>query len=287
MISKKMFVAFCALFVLLSIGPALATISISEPVISMTVDAGQNLSKDTVVSIGSSDNPTDFMADVFGLGQGPDGSPQELKADKDVSPYSARSFLNVSPRSFHLDPGKSQKITIKGNIPTDVGEGGRYAVINIHTKPQNASKGVNIIAAMDVAVLLTISGTLPTISGEITDMKFYEPYNPMSKSIVSKNLIKPVSAKQQNISVIFKNTGNYYYKARASAELFDANGSRLSKNSTELSVFSIIPTYSKEFRLQLVPSQELKPGSYRISATISLEDGTALASKELNFDIKP
>ena len=143
-----------------------------------------------------------------------------------------------------------------------------------------------MIMAIDIPVLLTISGTLPTISGEITDMNFDEPINPMSKTIVSKNLIRPVSAKQQNVSITFKNTGNFHYKASASAELFDANNSKLGSNSSELSFFSILPTYSKEFKLQLVPSQELKPGSYRINATVSLEDGTSLTSKELKFDIK-
>jgi hypothetical protein len=91
-----------------------------------------------------------------------------------------------------------------------VGSGGRYALISVHSPASGdealGSEGmVGVAVAINSLVRLTISGTELQRTGEIADLSTAGPSN----------------AQNQNISLIFKNTGNYHYKAQAEAALKD------------------------------------------------------------------
>lgn len=122
---------------------------------------------------------------------------------------------------------------------------------------------------MDVLVLLKITGTELLKTGEITSLE----------------LQKPVTAEHQNVSLIFKNTGNYHYKARAKAVLMDDKGEIIANASTPLSFSSILPTMLREFKIPLIPGRKLSLGKYSINASVSLGDETVLATKEIDFKI--
>jgi hypothetical protein len=259
---------FGSLIFLFSSMPALAGLGVSGVILMADVNPGQSITHEIIVDSDQTDSPMDLVAEVVGFGQSLDGANIELPPEEDLSPYSARPFLKVAPASFHLEPGISQKVVLEGTVPQDVGSGGRYALVSIHSKPMgNGNVGVSL--AMDVLVALKIAGTDLQKTGEITSLE----------------LLKPVTAEHQNVSLIFKNTGNYHYKAYAEAVLSNNDGEVITNASTPLSFSSVLPTMLREFKIPLSPEKKLSPGRYNVNASVSLEDGTVLATKEIDFKI--
>ncbi len=232
---------------------------------------GQHVEHEITVSLRDNEDPMDLQVDIQDWGQTLEGSNQEIEEGA-VAGYSAKGFLKASPSSFHLEPGESRKVLVEGDIPEDVGSGGRYALISVHSLPtveEEGSEGsVGVAVAINALVRLTISGTEISRKGEITDMRTEDP-----------------SEGRQNISLIFKNTGNYHYKAYAKAALKDKEGNLLVNSSSPLSS-NIIPSASRIFFLSLMPEKELLPGTYCISAKVEEDDGTVLAAKETEIKIK-
>jgi len=272
-----------AMIILLALGLPSAGLNVSPPIIKTEVDPGQHISTEVNISVSSDETGGNYTIEALGFGFTPEGASWALKADQDKSPYSARTFLNINPTNIYLEPGKSGKVLIEADIPENVGEGGRYALLQIHSSPTpRDATGASISLMLNIPVLFTIPGT-KMITGEITSLKFSEP---KIKLDGTKEEEAPLSA-MQNITVDFKNTGNYHYKARAMAELVDESGHILTNATSSASINSIIPTFTSEFKLSLIPSVQLKPGSYAIKSTVSnADDGTEIASKEMKFDIK-
>ncbi|MHC1631253.1 MAG: COG1470 family protein, partial [Methanotrichaceae archaeon] len=254
--SKLEFLAcmFIPLFIFLAIVPVSSGIAGSGVLFVKDVAPGQYVSHTMNVKLSESESPTDVQVDVVGYGQSLTGVLLSIDASHDTSPYTARNFLTVFPRSFHLEPGISQNLLLEGIIPMDA-EGGRYAIVDIHTRPKrvspisNNSAIINTNVAIAVPVRLTISGTEQIKTGEITNLS--------------------VSGEEQkDVSVTFKNTGNYHYKALAKAVLKDEDENILANASTSPTYASIIPTYSRLFKLSLSPDSELQPGTYYVNATV-------------------
>lgn len=256
------------LSILLASGTASAGLGVSGAIFEANVTPDQHISHEMIVKTDATDQPMDIVVEVIGFGRSLDGANAKIEPDLDNSPYTARPFLNVSPTSFHLEPGGSEKVMLQGIIPTNVGEGGRYALINIRSLP--IGKGnVGMAVAIDVPVRLTIANTRLIKKGEITNL----------------SIDKPILQKAQNVSLLFNNTGNYHYNAFAEAALMDKNGKVLANASTPLTTSSIIPMTARLFRMELTPRQKLWPGSYKINSTVRLEDGTMLAAKEISFKV--
>jgi P pilus assembly chaperone PapD len=263
--------AFSYILTVLTLGPTLAAISVDQSILASDVDPGQHIKHEIIMKSSNKSNSMDFLAALVGFGQTPEGGNLEIDAENDTSSYSARSFFTITPTSFHLEPGDSQKLILEGDIPSDVGEGGRFAMVNIHSVPSSNQTGssVGLSIGLNVDILLMIKATQKIETGEITNVE----------------LSNPISSKQQNVSVTFKNTGNYYYKAQAKADLKDKDGNVLAKVSTPLSFSSIIPPNSRLFDFALIPDNELKPGTYYISTTVNKEDGETLATNETSFEL--
>jgi hypothetical protein len=279
----------CSLILMLAIGPA-EGLSVSGSICQKGVVPGGHFTHKMVIGIGTNERPTDISISTAGLEQGMDGINVDVQPDADTSPYSARTYLNnISPSSFHLDPGQSKSVVVEGDVPADVGPGGRYAFISIQRKTlrtasgteenttanssenvsDNAPRDVYISVAINVPVVLTIAGTQLDRYGEIKEVNFVNPATPT----------------QQDLSIILKNTGNYHYKAMAKSVLKDAGGNIVTIASTPVTFSSIVPPYSRKFDLSLKPSVPLIPGTYTIISTVNLEDGTVLSSKETQFSI--
>lgn len=259
-------------FFLLLLMPASFGLGVEGVIFEAEAAPGQHVEHEITVSLRDNEDPMDLQVDILDWGQTLEGSNQEIE-EGSVAGYSAKGFLKASPSSFHLDPGESQKVLVEGDIPEDIGSGGRYALISVHSLPtvgeEESSEGsVGVAVAINALVRLTISGTEISRKGEITDMKTEDSSN-----------------EHQNISLIFKNTGNYHYKACAKAALKDEEGNLLANSSSPLSS-NIIPSASRIFFVSLTPEKELLPGTYRISTTVEEEDGTVLAAKETEIKIK-
>jgi len=241
-------------------------LTVKGAIIEMNVTPGNHISREIKVQTSSTDSPMDILVDVMGYGQSPQGGSKAISPDKDTSPYTARPFLNVTPAAFHIDPGQQKSVTLAGDVPMDVGSGGRYAIVNIHSKPQGKGT-VGVSLAINVPVRLIINSTEQIRKGEITDLKLKEP----------------ISGRQQNVTLTFKNTGNYHYFVKVNASLTDMDGILLARTSTPLSIFSVIPTSTRVIEFSFLPVASLNAGSYKINATIELEDGTVLVEKVTGF----
>lgn len=160
---------------------------------------------------------------------------------------------------------------VKGQVSKDVGSGGRYALVSICSLPEKSKTGsensVGISVAVSALVRLVIAGTDQTLRGEIREANLFN-----------------VSRKHQNLSLLFENTGNCHFKARAEAILLNKEGSILGRASSPLSS-NILPDAKRLFLLPLAPERALEPGCYFVKATMACENGTLLASKELEFDL--
>jgi hypothetical protein len=216
----------------------------------------------------SGDAPMDIVVDVMGLGQTLDGGYRELSEDNDSSPYSARSFIDISPDEFRLEPDGSRDIDITVTVPDGIGDGGRYACIYVHSKADTQS-GTSIVPAIGASVVLTLAGTDLTRAGSITGIDIGEP----------------VSNEPLNVTAVLENTGNYHYKARAEAALKDDSGNELAIISSAPGS-SIVPACSRQFDFLLSPAAELTRGTYYVDLNVYLDDDTILASQTEAFEIK-
>jgi hypothetical protein len=268
--SIALVLTFCAALILTA---SMSATGIGASGIIFEKDAapGEHISHVITVSLGADENATDFLVEVMDWNQGLKGQNNAVN-DSAYRPYSAKGFLKVTPQSFHLDSGSSQKVVVDGDIPTNVGDGGRYAIISVRNIPMMKQQGkasVGVVLDMDTIVLLTISGSEILKTGEIESL----------------NIDEPISKKQQNVTLFFNNTGNYHFAINVTADLVDRQG-KLVARSTESPLASVLPGASRIVQISLIPETELEPGSYSINATVSRRDGTTLASKNIKFEIK-
>ena len=255
---------------LISSAPVSASpgLSVSPLVLKTSIAPGDSRTFTMTVGSGAGDPPMDIVVEVKGLGQSPDGRYQALALGEDKSPYSAQSFISISPQEFHLEQGASQEVEVVIAVPEDVGDGGRYAIIYTHIKPA-AQSGTSIVSAIGTSLVLTISGTELIKTGSISDFTIAEI----------------VSGEPLDIAAVLENTGNYHYKALAEAILKDGAGSELATASTSLTSSSIVPTCSREFKLSLTLGEGLSPGTYHIDLETRLKDGTVLDSQTESLEI--
>ncbi len=185
-------------FFLLLLMPTSFGLGVEGVIFEAEAAPGQHVEHEITVSLRNNEDPMDLQVDIQDWGQTLEGSNQEIEEGA-VADYSAKGFLKASPSGFRLEPGESQRVLVEGDIPEDVGPGGRYALISVHSLPlvgadEGSEGNVGVAVAINALVRLTVSGTEPSRKGEITDMRTEDPSN-----------------ERQNISLTFKNTGNYHF----------------------------------------------------------------------------
>ena len=238
-----------------------------------TVNPGDTVTHTIIISTTATDPPMDIVVDVLGFGQTAGQSYTSLSAADDTSPYSARKFITLDARSFHLDSGESKTITATIVIPNNVGDGGRYAIISLHNAPSGDGTTA-YVTAIAVPVMITIANSNLQQTGTITGIK--------TGDIVTGQPIHIITS--------LKNTGNiHYYLTKNNVTVSDSGGNVLDTASTTPSVFAIIPTFTVNYDVSL--DKTLSPGTYSIKSVVSLENGTILDAKtsiiEVNTSVVP
>lgn len=265
-LAKYRIIWFIAICLLLLIPVSVSAIGVTGSKYLGSIPPGGTDTHTITVDIGSDENPTDILVEVYGFGQNPDQSYASLDAADDISPYSARTFITLDKSSFHLEPGASQTVNAKISVPANVGAGGRYALIYIHALP---GKGQAFTTAVLVPVLITIAGTTPTVTGSITNL-----------SVGEVTVGQPVT-----VITTFKNTGNYHYYHTVNAvTVSDANGNLVGNATTQPSIYAIIPGNTVQYTA--IPNmQNLPVGNYTVDSKVLLEDGTVLDEKNTTLSI--
>lgn len=258
----------CAL-VAISAMPALAGLGTTVPSIEANITAGTLFSKNITIYTEEGDSPMDLAADVDGVNQSLDGVPYAVLNNKDMNKYSATPFLKILPTKFHLGNGTRRVLELRGIVPKDVGEGGRYALLQIHSAPLgNGTVGVAL--AIEIPIKLSITGTNYIRTGNITDLKIAEP----------------ISANKTVALLKFKNTGNYHYRALTEAVLKDQSGAILANQTSRLGIGNIIPQATISSNVALTPAKNLGPGKYTLEAMVVSDKGDILDSKKIEFIVK-
>jgi hypothetical protein len=228
--------------------------------IKVDVAPGETITHQMRLQLGEQDQAMDIAVDVMGFGVSTEGAIQAITAEEDTSPYSARSFITVNNSLFHLDPGKSQDITATISVPSDVGEGGRYAIIYIHQQQPAGSGSTGSISAFNIPVLLTVKGSTPVHTGKIT-------------SLITGEV---VSGEAVDIFTMFQNTGNHHYKVKGVAIVKNAEGQTLDTIYVPVTDSPVLPGTLRELKATFIPKGELATEDYTISSEVMLEDGSLL-----------
>jgi hypothetical protein len=264
-LTRVVIALFLGLCLALAFGqPALAGLRVSGAKIEAEVSPGSQTDYQMNVS-NTSDTPMDITVEARGYGTSTTNSFIELKPEEDTSRYTARNFLTAFPSSFHLEPGKSQDVTVTAKIPEDVGAGGRYAIIVIQTGP--IGKGVATIAAVDTRVLLTIEGSKLTTVSEIAQ--------PILGDIRSDGSLGALLTITDN--------GNYHYKPRIQGTL-KSDGKVVATALTE-DDWPIIPSYSRQFQLNFIGRAPLPAGKYEVDIEVKDESGNLVTKGTFPLEV--
>lgn len=253
------------ILVLLCTVPA-AAIGVNGAKYTGSIPPGGTNTHVMTIDIGAGEQAADVTVEVAGFGQTPSGIYTPLSPANDANPYSARSFITLDNATIHLKPGTQQSVTATIKLPQNVGPGGRYAIIYIHSLP---GKGASLSTAIVVPIFITVAGTTPTKTGSITQV-----------DTGTVTIGQPVT-----ITTTFKNTGNYhYYSASNEITLTDANGALVGNASTTQMTFAIIPGNTVQFVMQ-PDLKNLPVGTYTVDSKVLLE-GKVLDEKSTTFTVK-
>ena len=187
-----------------------------------------------------------------------------LNADNDTGPYSARDYITLSDNKIKLIPEWDDEIDVDIEIPDDMGDGSRYAVIQFRIPVENETKGIARDWGILVPVLLTNSNSELIKTGMITEM----------------------SAGISNVTVLFNNSGNTHFKPIINTIIKDSKD-QVVEDITTTTAISIIPGSSRLYLIDLNSEDELKPGGYSLEVLAKLDDNTQLDSKKMEFEINP
>jgi len=256
----------CIVFLVLCPLPASA-IKVSGSIYTASLPPGSTGVHTMIISTSPSDPPMNLTVDLLGFGQTPQQSNTGVPPEKDTSPYSARSFITVSEKSFHLEPGASKTVTATLKVPQNVGDGARYAMITFRNEPiGNGSTA--IVTAISVPVVITIANTPKILTGSITNV----------------TVADVVPGQPITVTTMLKNTGNYHYPIINNVSVKDATGKIVATGGLNEISRAILPAYTGNFDVNLVTP--LPIGKYTITSVASRDDGTVLDSKTVPFEIK-
>ncbi len=206
----------------------------------------------------TSSAPMDIGVEVKGYGMSADQDFIALEPKDDSNPYSALALLDVSPATFHLEPGKSQVITITSKVPAGIGNGGRYAIVFIHTAA-TGNGTVGVISAVAARVLLTVSGSKLDTASQITQV----------------SLVKSAPLQPAGLTVTVANNGNHHFKPQIQATVRNGN-TVVATTPVVAPGWPIIPGYARQFKLDLTGASPLAAGNYQVDIEVKDETGNLI-----------
>jgi len=239
-----------------------SSLTFTGSLLEQDVSPGEEISHKIIISLSGNETTMQAIGGIYGYGMGLDGSRIPQNDSDEMAPYSAAGFLKLVPQNATIEPGKPAEFIIEGRVPKDVGSGGRYALAEIHTPPQGNGQ-IGIALATIAPIRLTISGTDLIETGNITS----------------------VNASRDNVSIIFKNTGNHHFKASAKATLKDEAKKVVASSEAPLMSTALVPTASWLFKMPFDLGANLNPGTYTVSVSVIHENGSVLDTVEKTFKV--
>jgi hypothetical protein len=247
-------------------------LSVQPSLISISAKPGATTS--TELTVRSAANLS-VKIKAQGLGQSRDGNFVAIPPDSDTGAFSARPMITATPENLDLKPGDAVKVTVNVTLPTDAGEGTRYAILSITGFPPTPTGSSNVGFGVDLGVstIVQIANTAQTRTAAIDGID-------VGKSLPGQAL---------PVAVAFKNTGNTHFGAipnelLATAVLQDASGTELATATADGNQLSIIPGFERTMPLAMTPSKPLVDGAtYHIEVGVGLKDGTIFDRKALDF----
>lgn len=243
------------LIVCIAIIPASATITLSGVKLMTDVAPGGTINYPMTLSASNTDAAVDYEFTVLGFGNSADGSYIGIDPAIDTSPNSARPYITLDRSAVTIQPGGSEVVTATVTVPTTA-VGGLYALINIHPKPVAATgASANVVTAMNVPVMLTVTGT----------------------ELIETGTIDSISADRYNVATVFTNTGNHhYYGLKNAVTVAESAGTPVFTSTTEPVITAIIPGGSITFVQPVDPN--VLEGDYQVTSIVSSSNPADLAT---------
>jgi len=261
------FLIITLLLTLLAISPAMAALNLVGSKFMEDVAPGQTVTFPMTLSVASSDSPADLELSVLGFGNGPDGRYLGIDPAQDTNTYSARPLITLDKTTVHIAPGGQETVTATIKVPSTAGTGGRYALINIHTKPLGGG-AVALVTAINVPVMITLKGTQIAETGTIDSVTVGEI----------------VQGKPLSITTAFVNSGNHhYYGVKNDVTVTDASGSTVAQAATVPLITAIVPGSKVNFVTTI--NANLNPGTYTVVSRMTNSAGSVLATKSTPFTV--
>jgi hypothetical protein len=240
-----------ALFLALAYPVLAGGLGVSGGKIETTVTPGT--SSTYVINVqNTSDTAMNIGVTVDGYGVSLTNDFIGLAPSNDTNPYSARTWLSVTPSNFTLNPGDSQNVTVTVNVPAGSGKGGRYAIVMIQTIPPPGQQ-VATVSAVAARVLLTVSGYSVDTSSQITGV----------------TQVNSASQAPAAVMVTLADNGNFYYYPQIGVTLM--KGNQVMATGSVDTGWPLLPGYSRQYQLNLTGNATLPSGSYE--AEIEVKDG--------------
>ncbi len=266
-IKVKIFVIACLLTLIAGMMTVLAPkpvfaddggLTIDGAIITREVVPGEKFEHQMTVSLGSDAPALDITIEIRGLGQRTNGSYLELVPQEDKPLYSSREYITaVEPAAFYLEPGNSQTVTAKVQVPENIGDGSLYAVLYVKGVPRQQA-GITFVRVIDVPVIIT-HGTL--------DIKC---------DITSVDIQDVASGQPIKVSTTINNRGNHHFKAGNAVNLMNAEGTVVASCEEQITPCSIIPGYSYVFTRDIVLTGDIEPGTYTVQSLVNLDGSTEM-----------
>jgi len=251
------------IFLAFSVIAPVSGLRVDNSILQSNVTPGEHIRHEMRVMLSENESAIDAQAEIMGMGTTINGDNiVPLNGEDDRSSFSARDFFEVSPASFTLEPGKPISVILEGDVPGDVGPGGRYAMVYFHTAPQG-NETIGFTTAIIVPIYLTINGTDILRTGEIASVE------------VSNDGV---------LSGSFENTGNHYIRLSVEALLKDEDGNVV-RNVSSQRVTSL-PSIPIIFGINLDPDSDLSSGQYVVEVKMVSKDGTILDSEDKTFEVR-
>jgi len=195
---------------------------------------------------------------LFGFGQSADKSYTMLDADKDTSSFSARKYISIDKTNFTLEPGSQQTVKVNISLPSNVGDGGRYALVQVKSVPVGGNS--TYATAVLIPIMVTIKNSTITEVGNVTGLTFSD----------------------KGVSTQFKNMGNHhFYSADNEVQVFNSAGVFTSGKSSGPTPYAIIPGSAVSF---VVNIENLTQGDYTAISKVVI-DGKKLDEKMERFSV--
>ena len=179
--------------------------------------------------------------------------------------FSCESWLLINPEDFTLSQGTSQQVRYTLKAP-DNASGSYLASIFFHTKPEGKLQGSGSQLTVRVGTIFVIN---------ITGTGFKEG------ELTALSLNKFDDSNVTQVELGFKNKGNVLVRPKGTVEIQNESGWTVNKIVINEDNQAVLP-YAE--RLMRIPLADIKPGNYKLIATIDY-GGSEILSGEASVNL--